>query len=292
MQTLAPIALFVYRRTRRLNEVLDALEACPEFAHSDVYVFSDGPRDEPSARDVAAVRELVRSRLRANMRLIESPGSKGLDPSILEGVSRLLEEHGRVIVLEDDLLVAPNLLTWFNAALDRYEEAPEVMQISGHMMNAPSLRSLQEGVFLPFITSWGWATWKRAWDQFDPEAKGWDQLAADKALRRRFDLGGAFPFARMLEQHMQAEERLRAWDIRWYWTVFRCGGLALFPPETLVLNVGTDSLASHNLLKRRLLNLVRPKRRLGVRTPALPARLEVRPEVLGPVRRAFLFRGF
>jgi hypothetical protein len=115
-ENLAPIAVFAYRRTNLLTKTLDALERCPEFADSPVFIFSDGPRSGGAEADVAAVRKLVRGRLRRNMTLIESSMNRGLAASIISGVSQLCNDHGRVIVVEDDLIVSPSTLTWFNAA--------------------------------------------------------------------------------------------------------------------------------------------------------------------------------
>ena len=193
---------FVDRRTGLLNRVLDALERCPEFSTSDVFVFSDGPKTGAVAADVEAVRALVRARLISSMKLVESVQNKGLANSIIEGATDLCDRYGRVILIEDDLIVSPAILTWFNNALERYEDDPRVMQISGHMFDVPELADSTTGIFLPLTTSWGWATWKRAWDLFDPEADGWEELQRDRDLRRAFDLNGSRPYSRMLRDQM------------------------------------------------------------------------------------------
>lgn len=264
----APIALFTYRRTDLLGAVLDSLEACAEFADSDVFVFSDGPKNAAAAEDVERVRALIRGRLRPNMTLIEAPENRGLANSIIAGVSRLCDEYGRAIVIEDDLIVSPVLLTWFNAALDRYAEEPRVMQVSGHASSASGPSNREQGVFLPVTTSWGWATWKRAWDAFDPAATGWEALKADQLLRRRFDLGGRHPYSEMLERQMRGE--VDSWAIRWYWTVFRSGGLVAFPPQTLVANRGQDGFGTHVSFLGRLRGMLRKPQTVSTRMPRLP----------------------
>jgi hypothetical protein len=243
ISAFAPIALFLYRRRDLLDPVLDSLEACPEFGQSPVFLFSDGPRSARVADDVDDVRDRVRERLRSNMQLIESPINKGLARSISEGVSQLTNQYGRVIVLEDDLILSPATLSWFNTALDRYAGVDRVMQVSGHMFDSRALRRLRTGVFLPLTTSWGWATWKRAWDGFDPLASGWQALSVQPDLRKQFDLGNRYPYSRMLERQMRGE--IDSWAVRWYWSVFQANGLCLFPPKTHVSNLGQDRAATH-----------------------------------------------
>jgi hypothetical protein len=280
----APIALFVYRRTDLLGSVLDSLEACPEFQESDVFVFSDGPKNAAAAPDVAQVRALVRARLRPNMTLIEAPENRGLANSIIAGVTRLCEEYGRVIVIEDDLVVSPALLSWFNSALHAFADDPAVMQISGHAFDVASLRTREEGLFLPLITSWGWATWRRAWSRFDPGARGWEAIKSDPDLRRRFDLDGCYPYGKMLERQMNGE--VDSWAVRWYWTSFTAGGLTLFPPRSLVLNEGADFSATHAGFVSRLRHrIIRRKTALDHLTPTLPKAVVVEPDSLVSVQK-------
>ncbi len=280
---MAPIAVFAYRRTDTLGRVLDALEACPEFPDLPVFIFSDGPKTPAAADDVAAVRALVKARPRSNMTLVEAPANAGLARSIIHGVGRLCDEYGRAIVIEDDLIVSPYLLGWFNSALERFNDEARVMQISGYSFGGEPPGADNQGVFLPMTTSWGWATWKRAWDRFQPEAAGWEAVTSDKALRRRFDLDGVYPYARMLERQMRGE--IDSWAIRWYWTVFKQEGLGLFPPKTLVLNVGDDALATHGGLRRLIRRVVRRPEALADRAPALPSRVEIDPAVWRRVKR-------
>lgn len=245
--SLAPIAVFAYRRTDHLSKTLDALERCAEFSRSPVFVFSDGAKSEAGAADVAAVRALVRARLRPNMSLVEAPANRGLANSICRAVTDLCDRYGRVIVIEDDLVVSPHALAWLNAGLDRYRDDEHVFQISAHQFDIPDFAGRKDGLFLHLTTSWGWATWKRAWDRFDPHAEGWEKLKSDRALRQRFDVGGQH-YSEMLRRQM--EGRLDSWAIRWWWTVFKADGISLFPPRSLVQNIGFDETATHYKLGR------------------------------------------
>src|SRR3546814_5628694 len=109
-----------------------------------------------------------------------------------------------------------------------------VFQISGHNFDVPSMRSEDFGFFVPMITSWGWATWGRAWKHYQPDATGWDEIRAKRSARRDFDLGGNYPYARMME--MQLAGKIDSWAIRWYLSVYRQRGLALLDRKSTRLN--------------------------------------------------------
>jgi hypothetical protein len=231
----APIAIFAFRRPEHVARLIDSLRANPEFAESPVVAYCDGARSEADAAMVAETRRVIRSAGIPNLRMVERERNLGLANSIISGVTELCAQYGRVIVLEDDLVLAPTFLAYMNDGLDRYADSPEVYAVNGTMYPV-ALPSKTDALFLPLVNSSGWATWSRAWATFDAEATGYAALARDGALRRRFDIDGNFPFFQMLKARV--EGRNDSWAIRWYLTVFMRSGLGLFPARSLVENRG------------------------------------------------------
>lgn len=246
MGELAPIAVFSFRRPRHLAATLEALQRCPEFSSSEVTVYSDGPRGPADEAGVQEVRELLRARKTPNMTIIERPANVGLANSIIAAVTETTERAGRVIVIEDDLVLQPSALTWLNAGLDAYEHHDQVMQISAYQYRIPEFANRTEGSFQRFATTWGWATWRRAWQKFDARATGWEQVRDDPTVRDAFDAGGVYPFSDMLQNQMAG--KIDSWGIRWSWSVFRNQGLTLMPPRSLVINTGLDGSGTHSTL--------------------------------------------
>lgn len=240
---LAPIALFAYRRPRHTLALLESLAANPEAARSHLTIFCDGAKAPEEEAAVAGVRRVVCSRAWCgHVEIHEQSANSGLAQSIIGGVSAILERHDRVIVLEDDLVLSPAFLHFMNAALDRYQKEERVMQVSGYMFPldlGPALNSC----ILPMISSWGWATWARAWRYFDPEMTGFEALASDRKKRHQFDLGGCYPFFHLLQQ--QRAGQIDSWGIRWYLSVFQLQGLTLFPTRSYVQNRGWDGSGTH-----------------------------------------------
>lgn len=239
----APIVIFCYRRADHARKAITALAQCPEFDRSPVIVFSDGPKWPQDESDVHATRKAVRDLLGDRATYVEAKQNKGLANSIVDGVSQVCDQYGQAIVIEDDLIVSQGFLAFMNEALVRFRDDPKVMQVSGYMFPVEAFRNRTRAVYLPFTTSWGWATWSRAWKLFDPLAHGAEGLKSDRALRRRFNLDGTYDYARMLEQQLRGE--IDSWAIRWNWSVFFTGGLVVYPPVTLVENIGFDGTGTH-----------------------------------------------
>jgi len=243
MGSPAPIVVFAYRRPEHLRRTLQSLMHCDGFEDSHVIVYGDGPRSDEERPSTEATRQVAREMLGSRAEYRFSDVNLGLSQSVIRGVTEVTDRFGRAIVLEDDLQVAPGFLAYVNSALDRYAETPSVFQVSGYQFDVPEFATRRSALFLPLTVSWGWATWKRAWDCFDPLATGWERLLADESLRRRFDLGGIYGYSTMLVRQMAGVRD--SWAVRWYWTAFRNEALTIFPPATLVRNTGFDGSGTH-----------------------------------------------
>ncbi len=240
---LAPIVLFVFNRPLHTRQTIEALQKNYLAKDSDLFIFSDAPKNPETAVKVCEVRDFIRriTGFKA-ITIIEREHNFGLAASVIDGVTRLCNEYGRVIVLEDDLVTSQYFLEYMNTALDRYKDAQQVMQISGYMFPV-DFATTTDAVFLPMTTSWGWATWQRAWQHFDPSASGYEELKCDVNLQRQFNLDGVYDYFSMLE--LQLQGKIDSWAIRWHLSVFLHKGISLFPKVTLVANKGFDGSGIH-----------------------------------------------
>jgi hypothetical protein len=173
--------------------------------------------------------------------VVHREANMGLSRSIVEGVSELCARYGRAIVVEDDFVLSRNFLAYMLEALDRYSAAQEVLQVSGYMFPV-SHRSKPDAFFLPLTTTWGWATWERAWKLFEWQPSGLERLN-DPRIRAAFDLDDAYPYSRMLEDRLAG--RNDSWGILWWWKVFSLGALVLHPRVSLLRVGGFDGSGTH-----------------------------------------------
>lgn len=241
---LAPIVLFAYNRPDHLRRTLAGLQTCKQSCDSKLYVFSDAPRCPEHRQGVDEVRILLQSISGfSEVEVICRETNLGLGKSIIDGVSMVCARHGRVIVLEDDLVVAPGFLRYMNAALDRYADVPPVMQVSGYMFPVSTQLDCEETFLCRMATSWGWATWSRAWTCFEPDAKKLLAFMDNELMKVKFDLQGAYPYLRDLEAC--ANGKLDVWGVRWYASMFLRNGLCLYPAKSLVHNIGLDGSGMH-----------------------------------------------
>ena len=240
---LAPIALFVFKRPEHTLQTLNSLAANPEFIHSPLYIYCDGARNDDDSSDVECTRNIVRNYDHPKKIIIEQDKNRGLAHSVIAGVSELINKFGCIIVVEDDLVVSENFLSYLNFGLNQYKDIQKVMQISAYMFPVQEFAEKKEILFLPFISSWGWATWDRAWKNFDVNALNWELLLTDRKLRQKFDVSNSYGYSDMLLRQMSGG--IDSWAIRWNWSIFQCEGLVVYPPVSLVKNAGFDGSGTH-----------------------------------------------
>jgi hypothetical protein len=240
----APVAVFAFRRLEPLRRTLDALERCPAFEDSRVVVFSDAAREgQPGeSESVAKVRNFLRDwTQRHGATLKEAPVNMGLRRSITSGVSEVVSEHDRVIVLEDDILVSPHFLRFMNEALEACRDRKDIFQVSGYFV--PNEARLPAAGLLRVPACWGWATWKRAWDAYDDDAAGLLARLNGSGQMDQFNLNGTYDYYESLRDN--AEGRTDNWAVRWYASVFLRGGLTVYPGMSLTRNIGFDEEGTH-----------------------------------------------
>jgi hypothetical protein len=238
-QHIAPICLFVYGRPEHTQKTLDSLSENPLAKESELYIYADGPKEdisEQGLQKVNQVRQIIESvDFCKKTHLVVSEKNKGLANSIIEGVTAVLEKHDRAIILEDDLMLSPYFLTYMNEALHFYEQHEQVMHIAGFTPGFK--RKMEDTFFFPVPTCWGWATWKRAWDHFNPSASDLMTKVLEKG-KKRFDFNRSINYVRMLDRNIHG--KVDSWFIRWYASVFLKDGLCLHPGKSLVQNIGLD----------------------------------------------------
>lgn len=256
---LAPIVLFVYNRPEHTRQTVWALQKNELAEKSELFVFSDGPKDNDNSRsEVFRVREYLRKiKGFKNINIVENQENLGLANSIIAGVSEIVNKYGKIIVLEDDLLTASSFLKFMNESLLFYKDIPKIFSITGY--NLPSRvmkipRSYSHDVYFnPRAHSWGWATWKNRWEKADWEVSRYKEFILNKGAIKKFNLGGS-DLSRMLSLQMAGE--IDSWAIRWCFTHFLEDAYSVYPIQSLVNNIGFDGSGVHcrSLGKRKYCN--------------------------------------
>ena len=244
MNNLAPIVIFSYNRPYHLSQTVESLLANPLANESDLYIYSDGPKDENKVAQVEEVRSYIK-----NISGFKSINYKfrnknlGLSQSIIKGVSEVISFHGKAIVLEDDLVLSKHFLKFMNEALVLYQHDHQVASVHGYLVPIKKIHHLPETFFLKGTDCLGWGTWERAWSKFEKNGSILLNTLKQKKMNKAFNLDGSIDYVQMLKDQINGKND--SWAVRWHASAFIKDMLTLFPSRSLVDNIGFDNTGTH-----------------------------------------------
>ncbi|MEH6889048.1 sugar transferase [Bacillus sp. JJ864] len=245
---LAPVIIFVYNRPEHTIKTIEALAKNELARESTVFIFSDAAKNENSLEKVRAVREYIdtieEKKYFKSLKINKAKINKGLAKSVIDGVSEIINENGKVIVLEDDLVTTPDFLTYMNDALNYYNDLEKVWSISGYNIPIAFPKDYKSEIYYSYRgCSWGWATWKNRWNQVDWDVKDYTEFKGNRRLRNQFNRGGR-DMANMLDSQM--EGIIDSWAIRWCYTQSKKDLLTVYPVKSRIKNIGLDGSGTHS----------------------------------------------
>ena len=248
MKNLAPIVLFVYARPEHTKNTIEALSKNELASESQLWIFSDNAKKEKAIENVEKVREYIHSienkNLFKSVKIIEAEKNKGLANSIIEGVTKIINEYRKVIVLEDDLVASKYFIKFMNEALDFYERNDSIWSISGYNLPIEIPKDYMKEVYLSYRgCSWGWATWKDRWNTVDWKVEDYKSFKHNYFKRKRFNRGGP-DMSQMLDNQMQG--KCDSWAIRWCYEQSKQNKYTIYPVKSLVDNQGLDGSGTHS----------------------------------------------
>ena len=244
----SPIIIFVYNRADHFEQTYNALSKCAEAKNSELYIFSDGPKNENAVGGVNEVRNKLESiKNKGDFRCVtitESEENKGLALSIITGVSSVLKKHGRAIILEDDSIVAPSFLCFMNRALDEFENEKRVGAVAGYTPEFTFPTDYKEDIFTSYRScSCGWATWNDRFDNVDWQLDEIGEFYKNREMIKKFNSSGTDRFVRL---YRQTQGNGSSWSVRFGLHLVRNDMLTVYPRYSYIQNIGCDETGVHS----------------------------------------------
>lgn len=234
-----PIIYIVYKR---LDKTKESFQRIRDIQPSKLYIVADGAKNDDDLINVQSVRDYIDSHIDWPCKVERRYATKnmGLRYGIPSGISWAFEQEDRAIIIEDDVVPEISFFHFCEQMLDKYENNPEVMMVSGfNIYENDSFFGNYDMTFSHFSVIWGWATWKRAWDLYKPNIPDWTSVRKSGSLKKVLNKNGYHNF-KLIFDDLQFHW-YNTWDYQWQFAIFM-NGFGIVPRKNLITNIGINDI--------------------------------------------------
>jgi hypothetical protein len=234
---IIPVVLFAYKRPEHLKKVLEGLRINKVPL---IFAFCDGPRSRSEEEPVKKVRGLLQQVDWCEIKTVEHPKNIGLAQNIRSGITAVMEQFDKVVVVEDDIVLKAGAYEYVSAALRHYENSENVMSISMWCDDFLSAGQPDTGFFSKRFVCWGWGTYRKYWQTYVEEPMAIFNKAQRLGLK-------PLEWGADIEAQVNEAEKRRLWYVGYLLQHFINDKISYFPKHPLVTNIGIDG-SGENIL--------------------------------------------
>lgn len=243
-----PILLLIFNRMSTTVRVFEKIkEQKPKY----LFIASDGSRDgkENEQAEVQRIRKYVLDQIdwECEVKTLFRDQNLGCGVAPYTAITWFFEHVEKGIILEDDCLPLPGFFEFCEEMLNYYKDDERIYEISGHNLQAGNVRGDGSYYFSNYGGIWGWATWARAWKNYDYYMSDLDKFVSSKTINRILPDKKEQEF--WLNAFIKAKKLGSWWDYQWLLTIWNNNGVCIVPNGNLVINIGFDGESTHTVNK-------------------------------------------
>lgn len=249
----ASVLLITFNRPDYTEQVIGSLKIANI---KKLYVFNDGPR-EGNCRDSTEgekIRELVKGITWVDVETFFSDTNLGCGLGVSSAISWAFRHEDRLIILEDDCLASESFFPFCNYLLEKYKDDTRVWMVCGENHLYPSWAFKgKDYIFSRFGFNWGWATWKRCWDQFDIKMNALNDFIMADGLENTFWSNKIVrAYKHKYGRINTNREKPSYWTAQFGFAIVSNNGLFVIPKRNMIQNIGIEG--DHTLVEHKYHN--------------------------------------
>ncbi|CEN43422.1 conserved hypothetical protein [Capnocytophaga canis] len=246
MNFRTPILFLIFNRP---DTTLRVFEEIKKIKPSYLYVACDGARKEREGEEerVKNTRDVVIKNIdwECEVKTLFREENLGCREAVSSAITWFFDNEEMGIILEDDCLPSQSFFPFCEELLSRYRDDTRVWLVGGtNFLSEVTSKNEESYYFSKYDRSWGWASWRRAWENYDKEMKNWPKIKKEKYLENiLYSKKEADIFTR--EFDAVYEGKIDTWDYQWLYTILINSGKSIIPNVNLISNIGFGDNATH-----------------------------------------------
>ena len=241
-----PVLFIIFNRKETASQAFQRIRQAKPVR---LYVAQDGPRGD-NADDEAKIRDTRQAIINAidwecEVKTLFQDTNLGCCMGVYTAISWLFENEEMGIVIEDDCIADDTFFAFAEEMLMKYKDDQRIGMIAGTnpiMQYTPRCSYL----FSRFKSCWGWATWRRAWNNMDLNMQ-WRETDLRNVINNS-GFNGKHNSKWYAQLKCIDNGAVSSWDWPWYFSLAAQNQLCIYPACNLVSNVGNGADATHTSL--------------------------------------------
>lgn len=243
-QLKTPVAFLIFNRPHTTEKVFaEIAKAKPP----KILVIADGPRaDHPDDAEKCTATRAIIDRVDWDCEVLKdySNVNLGCKRRISTGLDWVFETIEEAIILEDDCLPDPTFFRFCEELLEKYRDDKRIAMISGDNFQFGKRRTASSYYFSRYAHIWGWASWRRAWKNYDVNMKLWPEIRDGGYLQDCLEDTKIIRYWKKIFENVY-HNKIDTWDYQWLFTCWLQGMLTILPNYNLISNIGFTPEATH-----------------------------------------------
>jgi hypothetical protein len=242
-----PILFLIFNRPDTTRQVFERIKQIkPKY----FYIACDGPRSNKADETeiVRATRDWVIENITwdCEYKTLFRDTNLGCGRSVSSSISWFFQNVEMGIILEDDCLPDISFFTYCQELLILYKHDQRVSSICAPNMLGDIYKSSYSYSFSNYCLVWGWATWRRAWLQYDFKLSNWPEIKKTDFLKK---INNTFFFKIYWNYifNLCYEGKINTWDYQWIYASWQQSGLSIIPSVNLIRNIGIGNNSTHHV---------------------------------------------
>jgi hypothetical protein len=253
-----PILLITFNRPKHTEVVLTEIK---KQRPKKLYVFQDGPRGNVQGDLIKCkeVRELINREVnwKCTLKTLYENENLGCGYGPVKAITWLFENEEQGIILEDDCLPSIDFFRFCEELLNKYKNDKRVWMVSGMNRMGRWKPNCSSYIFTRYGNTWGWASYRRAWNYFDHNMTTWFTGDGKEKIKKIVGEKIYQVYANDFNIHCTSDRRKDVWDYFWHYARIYYSGLAIVPTVNLVVNIGYDTEGTHTLKTYKSVSLLK-----------------------------------
>jgi hypothetical protein len=241
-----PILFLVFNR---LDETKKVFEQIKKIKPLNLYIASDGARinKEGEYEIVNIIRQYLLENIdwNCNIQTLFRDNNLGCKDAVSGAITWFFQNEEQGIILEDDCLPSESFFMYCETLLEYYKNDNRVGMISGFNKRGILENLNYDYFFTKFISIWGWATWRRAWNKYDKNLTTYVEFKELEMLRTFLSESNYERESRKFNKVKY--ENFDTWDYQWSYTMYIQNMLCIIPRKNMIKNIGFGDNATHTV---------------------------------------------